>query len=362
MDRPMNPLAAAMRSFVMTGFGEPLREQIAPRPEPAGSEVLLKVDACGVCHSDLHIWDGYFDLGGGRQLDVRPGIPLPRALGHEIAGTVVAVGPEVRDARPGDRRVVFPWIGCGECARCAAGEEHLCAAQRNLGTRRDGGFATHVLVPHERYLLDFGRVREEVACTYACSGLTAFSALKKAGPLAAGDALIVIGAGGVGLSAIRLARIVHGIAPIVAEIDAAKRDAALAAGAAQVLDPRDGDAVKQLVAQTGGAAAVVDFVGAPPSVGFAMQALRRGGRLVLVGLIGGSIELQLPLLPIRALSLIGSFVGSLEEMRELMALARDGRVPEIPVQVRPLEDAQRTLDDLKQGRVVGRVVLRPSHG
>ena len=126
-----------------------------------------------------------------------------------------------------------------------------------------------------------------------------------------------------------------------------------------MLDPRDDEAVKRLAVQTGGAAAAVDFVGAPATVGFAMQALRRGGRLVLVGLMGGSIELQLPMLPIRALSLVGSFVGTLDEMRALVALARDGRVPEIPVQTRPLHDAQRTLDDLKHGRIVGRVVLQP---
>jgi D-arabinose 1-dehydrogenase-like Zn-dependent alcohol dehydrogenase len=355
----MNELATAMRSFMMTGFGEPLREQVGRRPEPTGSEVVLKVSACGVCHSDLHIWEGHFDLGGGRQLDIRQGIGLPRALGHEIAGTVIAVGPDVRDVRPGDRRVVYPWIGCGECARCQAGEEQVCAGPRNLGTRRDGGFASHVLVPHERYLIDFGRVREELACTYACSGLTAYSALNKALPLTPKDPLVIIGAGGVGLSAINLARSVHGIAPIVAEIDRTKWDAALAAGAAQVIDPRDADAVKQLLGATGGVAAVVDFVGAPPSVGFAMQTLRRGGRLIIVGLMGGAIELQLPLLPIRALSIIGSYVGSLDEMRALVALAREGRVTEIPVQTRPLEDAQRTLDDLKQGRVVGRVVLKP---
>ena len=355
----MNELATAMRSFMMTGFGEPLREHIGKRPEPTGSEVVLKVNACGVCHSDLHIWEGHFDLGGGRQLDIRQGIGLPRALGHEIAGTVVAVGPDVRDVRPGDRRVVYPWIGCGECARCLAGEEQVCANQRNLGTRRDGGFASHVLVPHERYLIDFGKLREELACTYACSGLTAYSALNKALPLGAKDPLVIIGAGGVGLSAINLARSVHGIAPIVAEIDRTKWDAALAAGASQVIDPRDADAVKQLLGATGGVAAVVDFVGAPPSVGFAMQTLRRGGRLVIVGLMGGAIELQLPLLPIRALSIIGSYVGSLQEMQALVALAREGRVTEIPVQTRALEDAQRTLDDLKAGRVVGRVVLKP---
>jgi D-arabinose 1-dehydrogenase-like Zn-dependent alcohol dehydrogenase len=126
-----------------------------------------------------------------------------------------------------------------------------------------------------------------------------------------------------------------------------------------VLDPRDDEAVKRLAAQTGGAAAAVDFVGTPSSVGFAMQALRKGGRLVVVGMMGGSIELSLPLLPARALSIIGSSVGSLAEMRALVALARDGQVPEIPVQTRPLHDAQRTLDDLKHGRIVGRVVLQP---
>jgi D-arabinose 1-dehydrogenase-like Zn-dependent alcohol dehydrogenase len=355
----MNELAAAMRSFTMTGFGEPLSERISRQPEPTGSEVLLKVNACGVCHSDLHIWEGHFDLGGGRQLDIRQGIGLPRTLGHEIAGTVVAVGADVQDVRPGDRRVVYPWIGCGECARCQAGEEQVCANQRNLGTRRDGGFSTHVLVPHERYLVDFGKLREELACTYACSGLTAYSALNKALPLGEKDPLVIIGAGGVGLSAINLAHSVHGIAPVVAEIDRSKWEAALAAGASQVLDPRDADAVKQLMGATGGVAAVLDFVGAPSSVGFAMQTLRRGGRLVIVGLMGGAIELQLPLLPIRALSIIGSYVGSLEEMRSLVALAREGQVSEIPVQTRALEEAQRTLDDLKQGSVVGRVVLRP---
>lgn len=359
MSTSMNPLAAAMRSFVLTGFGEPLREQHTPLPQPTGSEVLLKVDACGVCHSDLHIWEGWFDLGGGRQLDIRQSIALPRALGHEIAGTVVAAGPDAREARPGDRRLVYPWIGCGQCARCAAGEEHLCAAPRNLGTRCDGGFASHVLVPHERYLIDFGNVREELACTYACSGLTAYSALHKAVPLTPQDTLVIIGAGGVGLAGIRLARAVHGIAPVVAEIDPAKREAALAAGASQVLDPRDADAVKRFVQQAGGAAAVVDFVGTPSSVGLAMQALRKGGRLVVVGMMGGSIELALPLLPARAISIIGSSVGSLAELRALVALAREGHVPEIPVQTRPLEEAQRSLDDLKHGRIVGRAVLQP---
>jgi alcohol dehydrogenase/propanol-preferring alcohol dehydrogenase len=352
-------VSRTMRSYAMQGFGEPLVERIEAAPAPTGSEVLMRVDACGVCHSDLHIWEGGFDLGGGKRLDFRPFVTLPHTLGHEIAGTVIACGPEAQGVAAGERRVVYPWIGCGRCARCTEGDEHLCAAPAALGTRRRGGFSDTVLVPHARYLFDFAGVREEFACTCACSGLTAFSALKKAAPQSGGAPLLIVGAGGVGLAAIRLACSVHGVAPIVAEVDRNKWDAARAAGASRLVDPHDTDAVKALMDESGGVAAAIDFVGAPASASFAMGMLRKGGRLVLVGLFGGSIELALPLLPLRAISLIGSFVGSLAEMQELMALVRAGRVQEIPLQVQPLALAQQTLDQLKQGRVIGRVVLQP---
>lgn len=348
-----------MRSYAMPGFGGALVERIEPAPVPTGSEVLMRVDASGVCHSDLHIWEGGFDLGGDKRLDFRPFVTLPHTLGHEIAGTVIACGPEVQGVAVGDRRVVYPWIGCGRCARCSAGDEHLCATPAALGTRRRGGFSDTVLVPHARYLFDFAGVREEFACTCACSGLTAFSALKKAAPAARGEPLLIIGAGGVGLAAIRLACSVYGVAPVVAEIDRSKWDAARAAGAAKIIDPRDADALKTLMNDTGGVAAAIDFVGAQASASFAMGVLRKGGRLVLVGLFGGALEIALPLLPLRAISLIGSFVGSLAEMQELMALARAGQLQEIPLQRRSLSSAQQTLEELKQGRIIGRVVLQP---
>lgn len=351
----------AWRSYRMPAPGAALREYREPLPQPTGAEVLLRVTACGVCHSDLHIWEGFFDLGGGRKMDFSPNLTLPHTLGHEIAGEVIAVGPDVRDARPGDRRLVFPWIGCGECANCNAGEEQLCSGRpRTLGTRRPGGFSTHVLVPHDRYLIDFSGLPEPLACTYACSGLTAYSALKKAAPVSAKAPLFIIGAGGVGLAAVRLARSLYDVAPIVADIDPLKRAAAIDAGAALAIDPAAPDALQQLQsASDGGPAATVDFVGAPATVGFAMQAARRGGRIVVVGLFGGSLEVALPLLPFRALTLQGSFVGSLQDMKELVALARSGAVPEIPIETRSLDAAQRTLDDLRQGRVIGRVVLQP---
>ncbi|HYH22604.1 MAG TPA: alcohol dehydrogenase [Azospirillum sp.] len=348
-----------MRSFKVTAFGQPLEEVVAPLPEPKGAEVLVRVSACGVCHSDLHLWDGHFDLGGGQKMDLSKGLALPRTLGHEIVGTVVAVGPEATEARVGDRRVVYPWIGCGACALCAAGNEQLCSRPRGLGTSLDGGFADHVLVPHERYLIDFDGLREELACTYACSGLTAYSAVKKAGAVTERSPLLIIGAGGVGLAAVRLAHALTGAAPIVAEIDRGKWDAARAAGAGEVMDPSDPDARKALLKATGGVAAAIDFVGAPASFEFGLAALRKGGTLIVVGLFGGATTLSLPLLPLRAVGIVGSYVGTLAEMRELVDLAKAGQVQEIPVQTRSLDGVQQALDDLKGGRVVGRAVIKP---
>ncbi|HUR89631.1 MAG TPA: alcohol dehydrogenase [Ramlibacter sp.] len=344
------------RSYRMAAAGEALREYREPLPQPQGTEVLVRVTSSGVCHSDVHFHDGYFDLGNGRKADLARAMPLPLAMGHEIFGEVVALGPDARDAKPGDRRIVYPWIGCGACDNCKAGLEQICTGRtRIIGLNRQGGFSTHVVVPHERYLVDAGTIDEKVACTYACSGLTAFSALKQAGT----GPLLIVGAGGVGLAAVKMASSFFGIAPFVADIDPAKREAALAEGAKQAFDPKDADAAKQLIAACGGATTVIDFVGAPSSTGFAMQAIRRGGRVIVVGLFGGLLELPIATLPLRPFALQGSYVGSLAELRELVALAQAKGAPRIPIVSRPLEAAQQSLDDLKAGRVVGRIVLQP---
>ena len=196
-----------MLSYQLTGYEQPLRRVETEPPAPGGHEVLLRVDASGVCHSDLHLHDGYFDLGEGRRLDLTKGRELPLTLGHEIAGTVVATGSDATDVAVGDRRVVYPWIGCGDCETCAAGDEHLCATPRPLGVILAGGFADHVLVPHLRYLFDYGPVDVTLACTYACSGLTAYSTLAKTTSRERGDPpqLLIIGVGGVGFAALSLA-------------------------------------------------------------------------------------------------------------------------------------------------------------
>jgi len=349
-----------MKSQQAVEYGKALESIESPTPEPRGSELLVRVEACGVCHSDVHLWEGHFDLGGGQRLDVTRGRELPFTFGHEIVGEVVALGPDARGAQPGQRRVVYPWVGCGDCPVCASGEEHLCPASRALGVGRPGGYADHVIVPDPRYLFDAGDVPVALAGTYACSGLTAYSALRKARARARGRHLLIIGAGGVGMAGLAIAREIVDAEIWVADIDPAKLDAAREAGADHVVDSRDDGAVKAVVAGTGGgAAASVDFVGAESSAAFGWDTLARGGQLVIVGLFGGAFHAPLPFFPIKAVTVQGSYVGSPAEMGELMALVRAGRIPPIPVETRPIAEVTRTLEDLRAGRIVGRVAVRP---
>lgn len=348
-----------MISYPFESFGRPLSRVLRDTPQPQGTEVVLRVGSCGLCHSDIHLHEGFFDLGQGNKLDLSRGIAPPRVLGHEIAGTVVAVGPDAQGVAVGDRRVVFPWIGCTTCSPCLDGHEELCVAARAVGINRDGGFADHVLVPHPRYLFDYGTLAEEQACTYACSGLTAWAALKKCAPLRAGDTLLIIGAGGVGLSGVRMAAAALGVKPVVAEIDRNKWDLAREAGAADCLDPTDAGATKAFMKACGGAAAAIDFVGAAATFTYGLQALRKGGKLVCVGLFGGVTPVMPATLPLRAVTITGSYVGSLAEMGEVMALARQGGLPALPVNTRPLAEVNEALEALRGGHIRGRTVLQP---
>ena len=350
-----------MRAMQIVEFGEPLELREYPTPEPSGEEVLVRVTACGVCHSDLHLWSGAFDLGGGEVLRLADrGMKLPFTMGHEPLGTVESLGPEVDGAEVGESYVVHPWIGCGDCAVCRRGDELLCLAPRVIGTRVDGGFADYVSVPNDKYLIDYAGVPQNLACTYACSGLTAYSALRKVGELGPDDFVMTIGAGGVGLSAVHLAAAVTPAKIIVADIDGTKRAAARQTGAHETIDNSEADAVRKVLEMTGGgAAATIDFVGRLETSRFGIDCLQKGGRQVQVGLYGEKAQIPLPFFPLKMISMIGSYVGSLEEMHELMELVKAGKVPPLPVEARPLEAVNSALDDLTAGHVLGRVVVKP---
>jgi len=351
-----------MKSYDVCECGAPLRLMERPTPKPTGTEVLLKVVAAGVCHSDLHIWEGFYDIGGGKRLKLADrGVKLPLTMGHENVGDVVAVGPDATGVKIGDRRLVHPWLGCGECAVCRRGDEQLCRTPFSIGVFRSGGYADHLLVPHPRYLFDIGNIAPERAAPLACSGITTYGALKKVGPLLQEEPVVIIGAGGLGLMCLALHRAMGGKGAIVVDIDPVKREAALKAGAQAAIDPSAAHAAKQTVEATkGGAWAVIDLVGATRTVQLALDSLVKGGTLIIVGLFGGDITVPTPSFPLRAITIQGSYVGSLTEMAELLDLVRRKGVPDLPVATRPLAGVNEALNELKAGKVIGRLVLTPA--
>src|SRR5437660_9395361 len=248
-----------MKSFQVTDFNAPLQEVDRPTPQPSGTQVLIGVKAAGVCHSDLHIWEGGYDLGHGRKpLSLKDrGVSLPRTMGHETVGEVVAFGSEVTAADKGDLKVgdvalVYPWLGCGKCATCVGGDENMCVVKPNsLGVYCDGGYADHMTVPHPKYLLNLNGLDPVTAAPYACSGVTTYSALKKV-ETAFSTPIVIFGAGGLGLMALSLLKAMGGKGAIVVDIDARKREAAEKAGALASVDGGAPDALGQVAHKAGG--------------------------------------------------------------------------------------------------------------
>jgi D-arabinose 1-dehydrogenase-like Zn-dependent alcohol dehydrogenase len=344
-----------MISYRIVEHGKPLQRVFSETPKPQGSEVLMRVTRSGVCHSDLHIWDGYFDLGGGKRFYVKErGCIPPFTLGHEPFGIVEALGPKAKGARVGQKRLIFPWIGCGKCAVCKAGQDNYCVSgSRILGVNRNGAYATHLLVPDAKYLIDASGIDEAFAATLACSGVTAYSAAAKLPELTAKDRVAVIGCGGVGLAGISVLR-AQGVKNIVAcDIDPAKLEGARRLGAKELVDTRSPEAAKALA----GIAGAIDFVGMPATAALGIGALRKGGRYVLVGLHGGELVHPLPPIAQRAIGIVGSYVGNLAELKAVVALAKKRKLKPMPVATRPGSQANAALEELHAGRVLGRVVL-----
>jgi D-arabinose 1-dehydrogenase-like Zn-dependent alcohol dehydrogenase len=344
-----------MLSWEIVEHGKPLQKAIKDTPRPQGTEVLMRITRSGVCHSDLHIWDGYFDLGGGKRFYVKErGCVPPFTPGHEPFGVVEAVGPRAKGVKRGQKKLIYPWIGCGKCAVCRAGQDNYCVSgSRFLGVNRAGAYSTHVLVPDPKYLVDTSGIDDAFAATLACSAVTAYSAAKKLPPLARGDAVAVLGCGGLGLIAISILK-AQGVRNLIGcDIDDAKLETAKKLGAARIVNTRDPEALQKVQ----GVAAAIDFVGSQATAALGIAALRKGGRYVICGLYGGELVHPLPPIAQRAIGIVGSYVGSLQELKEVVALAKKRRIRSAPVETRPAEQANAALEDLKAGRIAGRVVL-----
>lgn len=350
-----------MKKLAITQWGEPLQLLDAETPAPQGREVLMKTQACGVCHSDVHVWEGYFDLGSkGKMRMADRGMKLPFTLGHEIVATVAALGPDASGVSVGQSYIVYPWIGCGTCAACASGDELMCVQARSLGLRCDGGYADHVLVPDAKYLVPYDGLSRDVACTYACSGITAYSALKKIGPRTESDWLCIVGCGGLGIGAIRIAKAISRARILAVDVSDGRLDLAKAAGADAVLNSTQADIVSQIQTLTGGGPhATIDFVGSGETFALAVDTARRGGQIVIVGLFGGSTTLAPLAITTKLLRIEGSYVGTLQDLKDLVALAQTGKLPPIATIAMPYAQATEALNALKQGKGgEGRAVLQ----
>jgi propanol-preferring alcohol dehydrogenase len=274
-----------MKAARTVKLNEPLQIQELQTPTPKGTQVLVKIQSSGVCHSDVHVWEGYYEGIGGQPLKTTDrGVKYPLTPGHEIAGIVDSLGEQVKGFGKNEKVLVYPWIGEGMCPACRIGEENLCDKPRSLGIYNDGGYAEYVLVPDYKYLVKIGDdIDTDTTAPLSCAGLTAYGAVKNAN-IKPDDNVVIVGTGGLGLMAIQLVRAVTAARIIAMDIDDKKLQVAKKEGADIVVNLKNEDHVKVVMELTDklGVDAVIDFVNSTKSVEDYMQILRRRARLVLV--------------------------------------------------------------------------------
>src|SRR5579864_8992578 len=338
-----------MKAAILHDFKKPLSIEEVERPHPEADGVLVEVEACGACHSDVHVADGDWKQFAGI-------VKKPLILGHEIAGHVVERGSAVHDLKIGDR-VGVPWIhwSCGECEFCREENENLCSRQKITGVTVDGGYAEFVTAPATHALKIPDGLSALEAAPLFCAGLTVYRALKSSG-MVAGQRLAVFGVGGLGHLAVQVGR-AFGAEVTAIDISEEKLELARTCGAADTLNAATTDVVKQL-RRKGGAHVSLVTSAAKAAYESAFSSLRPTGTLLVVGLPGENICFPPILMAAREVRIHASTVGTRQEMREVLAMAGAGKI-RCHVVKRPLAEANEALDLLRKGEVSGRIVLTP---
>jgi propanol-preferring alcohol dehydrogenase len=350
-----------MEAARIVKINEPLEIQKLDTPKPRGSQVLIKVQSTGVCHSDIHLWEGGYQGPAGQFMKATDrGVKYPLTPGHEVAGIVDTTGEEVEGFNKNDKVLVFPWIGEGLCPACRVGEENLCDKPRSLGVYTDGGYAEYLLVPSYKYLAKIGDMDTDSSATLSCSALTAYGAVKNA-QLKPADNVVIVGTGGLGLMAMQLAKAITGARIIAMDVDDNKLQVAKQNGADLIVNSKKEDPVNAIMELTDklGVDAIIDFVNASVTVETDMKILRRRARVVLVGLFGGALQLNLVTMPTRAYKLIGSYTGSMTDMIELVSLAQRKIIKPVISNRFKLNQATEALTMLKAGKIIGRGIINP---
>lgn len=340
-------MSQTMRAAVVRSFGGPLVIEERPIPEPGPNDVLVRVVASGVCHTDLHAAHGDWP--------VRPGLPF--VPGHEAAGYVAAVGSEVTDLKEGDP-VGVPWLhdACGHCEHCGTGWETLCETQHNTGYSVDGGYADYVVAP-AAYV---GRLPEDpdfvAMAPILCAGVTTYKGLKET-EARPGQWVVISGVGGLGHVAVQYARAM-GLHVVAVDVSESRLALALELGAELAVNANDPDAMNAVLKETGGGAHGV-LVTAPsvPAFRQAISLARRRATISLVGLPPGEFPTPIFDVVLKRLTIRGSIVGTRADLAEAIAFASEGKI-RTRTHTAPLEDINRVLADLAEGRVDGRMVLQ----
>jgi len=326
-------------------------------PKVKNCEVLVKTQAVGVCHSDVHIRSGYVGKIGLKDL----GIMLPVTLGHEIAGVIEEVGDEVQGFSKGDAVVINPWIGDGTCYYCKIGEENMCDNPKQLGIHTDGGFAEYVKVPHYKYLFRLRNLSPVEAAPLACAGVTTYKAVRKAN-LDSSKVLTVIGAGGgLGTMAISIAKATSGATIIGVDVREEALKAAKRAGADHVIDGRSDKVIEEIKRLTDGKGtdAVIDFNNSERTLSVYPFALTKHGKYIMVGLHGGELKYPSPLAVFQELQFIGSWLGNQADFIGIMDMAEKGKVKLMVTKTMRIEETNDAMDNLEHARAVGRQVIVP---
>jgi propanol-preferring alcohol dehydrogenase len=339
-----------MKAAVLREFKKPLTIEEVSQPEPGAGDVLIRIEACGVCHSDLHVADG--DWAQFAKI-----VKTPLILGHEIAGIVVEKGAAVQDLQIGDR-VGVPWIHwtCGECEFCRAGNENLCRRQKITGVTVDGGYAEFVKAPASHVLRIPDSLSFVQAAPLLCAGVTVYRALKHADILP-GQRLAVFGIGGLGHLGVQFGQALR--AEVVA-IDVSEEKLALARsfGASATLNAATTNVIKE-VRDRGGVHVSLVTSAARASYDTAFHCVRPTGTLLVVGLPADPICFPPILMAAGEIRIHASTVGTRQDLREVLAMTAAGKV-RCQVAARPLAEVNEALDQLRRGQVSGRLVLAPA--
>lgn len=340
-----------MRAVVLREFGGRLEPAEVPDPGPPGpGMVLVRVRACGVCYTDVKIASGALPA---------PMLPaLPHILGHEPAGEVAAVGEGVRSVAPGDHVAVYFYLPCGRCRACRTGEDTLCESVRQVGFNVPGAMAEYLVVP-EANVVRIGRhVPFEEAAVIADAVATTVHGLRERAGLKVGESVLVIGAGGLGMHAIQVAKL-GGARVVAVDQVPEKLELARQVGADAAFLIQSERVEEQVMEAAGGPLdLVVELVARPATMGLAARVLRKGGRLLMIGYQPG-VDLAIPTADVvlRNLTILGSRASPLQSFRETVRLVEEGRIRPIVTHRYRLEDANEALERLRAGALLGRAVL-----